>query len=334
VNLGSASEIVTKEDIQDYLLEFSKIFNQQLESRFGLNSTTYSENLHYKAYVTVSNTLGTAIEFFPSNQSELFFRTTADTIENAVFPNLGINTTPPDLDAAIMIWTGEPNGTMFHVTGHDILFRNLIFVTNMGHFVTLGAEGELYLFAVTVDGRYYHGMILKGGNTKDYWTKDEAEKDAMEFFEHKSFYGFEQAETIRDIMAYPIFVELLSPVLWKQYNAEDIGYTLVQFEHDKNEISKIAVDMYHLKPGYVDGVYEWLEKITPRPIELPEPPWYATAPWDWILSWVTGSLMGVLATQVWFRTRKRKEMLAVAKERETTGGQKKEKNNENERDVL
>lgn len=47
VNSNSALEIVTKEDIQEYLLEFFKIFNQQLESWFGLNSTAYSENLNY-----------------------------------------------------------------------------------------------------------------------------------------------------------------------------------------------------------------------------------------------------------------------------------------------
>jgi len=292
VNSQSSTEIVTPKDIRDYLSEFFKVFNKQLEFRFGLNSSSYFENLYYKIYVTISTTHGVAIEFFPSNKSEAYFIITEKRIKTAVFPDLKFKITPPNLDSTIFTWTGKPNETMFDVgNSTDVILKNLIIVTNKGQFIKLGSKGEVYLYDITVDGRYYHALILRGSNTKDCWTRDNAKKDAEELLKYKSFYGFKQAETIKEYMAYPVFVELLSPILWKQYNAKDIGYTLIQFENEMNEIRRLAVDTYHLDRNYADRIYAWLEKITPKPIELPEPPWYEVPPWSWILGWMVGVIL-------------------------------------------
>jgi len=305
VNSQSSTEIVTPEDIRDYLSEFFKVFNKQLEFRFGLNSSSYFENLYYGIYVTILTTHGAAIEFFPSNKSEIYFMITENRIETAVFPDLKFQVTPPNLDSTIFTWTGKPNETMFDVgNSTDVVLKNLIIVTNKGRFIKLGTKGEVYLYDITVDGRYYHALILRGSNTKDRWTRDEAKKDVEELFKYKSFYGFKQAETIKEYMAYPVFVELLSPILWKQYNAKKIGYTLIQFENEMNEIRNLAANTYHLDQNYADRVYAWLEKITPRPIKLPEPPWYEVPPWSWILGSIVGFVITSILAYICFRLRK------------------------------
>lgn len=261
-----------------------------MTQQFGPNSTIYSQYTNYEVYVTISTVHGVGIEFFPSNETQFHFNTVGVPIETTVFPNLGFNVTLPPMNATIFTWTGAPNGTMFEVgNATNTVMQNLMIVTNNGHFLELGEKGEIYLFDVTVDGRYYHALILRGGNSPDYWNQNTAQKDASIFFETKSFLTDRQAEATKEGMASPIFQTILSEILWKDRNALQIPYTFPEHDADIAAAKELAVDTYHFQSTYVDKFYSWIDQITPKPLVLPEQAWYELAPWSWILGSVVGS---------------------------------------------
>lgn len=282
---------ISSTDAENYLEDFFTVFDSKMAQQFGSNSTIYTQYINYEVYVTTSTVHGVGIEFFPSNKTQFYFNTVDVPIETAVFPNLGFNATLPPINASVLTWNGEPNGTMIEIgNASNTILQDLVFVTNNGHFIELGENGEVYLFDVTVDGRYYHALILRGGNSLDYWNQNVAEKDATTFFEQRSLLTYQQAETIKESMAYPIFQIALSKVLWKDRNALEINYTLPEHDRDIEAVKELANDIYHFPSTYVDRFYEWLDDITPRPLELPKQAWYELAPWSWILGGIVGTV--------------------------------------------
>ena len=277
-------------DAEGYLDEFLWVLDEKMIQTFGSNSTTYAQYTDYEVYITVSTVRGVGMEFFPSNETHFNFKTVDVPIETAVFPNLGFNVTLPPINASVLTWNGDPNGTMIEIgNASNTSLRDLVFVTNNGHFIELGENEEVYLFDVTVDGRYYHALILRGGNSLDYWNQSTAAKDASIFFETQSFLTYQQAEAIKESMAYPIFQTILSEILWKDRNALQIPYTLPEHDEDIAATKELAVGTYHFQSTYVDKFYSWIDQITPKPLVLPEQPWYAIAPWSWILGIIVGS---------------------------------------------
>jgi hypothetical protein len=262
-----------------------------MTQQFGPNSTIYAQYTNYEVFVTISTVHGVGIEFFPANKTHFYFTTIDVPVETAIFPSLGFNATLPPMNATTFTWSGEPNGTMFEVgNATDVTFQNLVIVTNNGHFIKLGENGEVYLFDVTVDGRYYHALILRGGNSLDYWNQNTAAEDVSIFFETQSFLTYKQAETIKESMAYPIFQTILSEILWKDRNALQIPYTLPEHDEDIAAAKDLAVGTYHFESTYVDKFYSWIDQITPKPLVLPEQAWYELVPWSWILGGIVGTL--------------------------------------------
>lgn len=313
ISYESPTLLVTEEEIREYLEHFLTTFAKELENRFDKNSTIYSENINYTVHATISKANGVGIELFPSDSMTINFELVENRIEQMIFPNLSFNVTSPEFEAATFVWTGEAGGTMFGLgnsTGFTL--KNLVFITNQGNFLELQEKGsEAYLFDITLDGRYYHTLILKGGNEREYWTKAVAESDAKMVLETKSFLGFQKAQAIKEAVAYPIFVEMLSGILWKQNNARNINYSLLQHEADMNSIRDIAMNTYHFESAFIDKVYNWLDTITPKPIELPEPIWYSIEPWSWLLG---GVLAILLEKSSAFIFRKAREPLRNTKE--------------------
>ena len=282
---------ISSTDAENYLKDFFTVFDSKMVQQFGSNSTIYTQYINYEVYVTISTMHGIGIECFPSNKTQFYFNTVDVPIETAVFPNLGFNVTLPPMNASIFTWTGAPNGTMFEVgDATNTEMRNLVIVTNNGHFLELGEKGEIYLFDVTVDGRYYHALILRGGNSPDYWNQNTAQKDASIFFETKSYLTDRQAEATKESMAYPIFQTMLSQILWKDRNALETNYTLPEHDRDIETVKELAIDTYHLPSTYVDQFYNWLDNITPRQLVLPKQAWYELAPWSWILGGIVGTV--------------------------------------------
>lgn len=282
---------ISNADAENYLNEFFTVFDENMTHQFGPNSTIYAQYTNYEVYVTISTIHGVGIEFFPSNETQFHFNTVGVPIETAVFPNLSFNATLPPINASVLTWNGKPNGTMIEVgNASNTSLRNLVFVTNNGHFIELGENGEVYLFDVTVDGRYYHALILRGGNSLDYWNQNTAAKDASIFFETQSFLTYQQAEAIKESMVYPIFQTILSEILWKDRNALQIPYTLPEHDEDIAAAKELAVGTYHFQSDYVDKFYSWIDQITPKPLVLPTQAWYELVPWSWILGGIVGTV--------------------------------------------
>jgi hypothetical protein len=293
---------ISRTDAENYLEDFLRVFSSKMAQQFGSNSTMYNQYINYEVYVTISTVHGVGVELFPSNKTQFHFNTVDVRIETAVFPSLGFNATLPPINASVLTWGGEPNGTMIMVgDATNTRLVSLVFITNNGHFIELGENGEVYLFDITVDGRYYHAMILRGGNSLGYWNQSTAEKDATTFFEQQSLLTYRQAETIKESMAYPIFQTVLSEVLWKDRNALETNYTLPEHDRDIEAVKELASNTYHFPSSYVDKFYEWLDDVTPKPLEMPKQAWYELAPWSWILAGIVG---GVCFEAVLFPIRK------------------------------
>jgi hypothetical protein len=234
---------------------------------------------------------GVGIEFFPANETHFHFTTIDVPVETAIFPNLGFNATLPPTNQSTVTWNGALNGTMNEIgNASDVIIQGGLWVTNRAHFIDFGENGEVYLFDVTVDGRYYHALILRGGDSLDYWNQNTAAKDASIFFETQSLLTYQQAEAIKESMASPIFQTILSEILWKDRNALQIPYTFPEHDADIAAAKELAVGTYHFQSTYVDKFYSWIDQVTPKPLVLPKPAWYEQVPWSWILGGIVGTV--------------------------------------------
>jgi len=288
---------VTIDDTQEYTETFLETYRQQVEEYFRFEYRKYFDfyaNFPYKARATVSDTHGAAIEFEPSNESLLYFRTTEQRIEMAVFPDVDLNMTSLDINATVFIWHGEPSHATFVVNGTGVL-SNIICITNKGHFLDLGIGGSLLLLNMNVDGRFYYVMMIKGNNMISSWAEDKAEEEAIKLFEQDLFHAFNQSAEIRRYMAYPILEKLISQIVWKHQHAEEIGYDMLQYYEDLTRIRDLAVTKYHLNSTFVDEILSWLEDIYPKP---PEPEWWKIAPYSWILGTIVGVPLTLLLERV------------------------------------
>lgn len=283
-----------KEIAQDYGETFLKTYIQQVEDNFRSQYRQYFDfyaNLPYKINATISSTHGAAMEFVPENEQMFDFRMVEQRIELVVFPEIDLNMTSLDVNATVLIWTGEPSQGMFAISGKRNVISGGIFITNTGHLMDLEIGGSVLLLNVNVDGRYYYAMMVKGSNTADAWTKHDAEAEAIDLFEEDLFHAFNQSEEIRKYMAYPLLEELISQIVWKHQHAEEIGYDLLQYYEDLAKVRELAVSKYHLNSTFVDEILNWLENI------YPQQPWWEVAP----NSWVIGAVIGVPVTMVFER---------------------------------
>lgn len=292
---------MTEEDVQDYAEAFLKAYLQQVEDNFRSEYREYFDfyaNSPYKINATLSSTHGAAVEFVPSNESLFDFRTTEQRIELTVFPDVDLNITSLDVNATVFIWGDEPSQAMFVINGTGNELRNIIFITNKGHFLDLGIGGSVLLLNVNVDGRYYYVMMTKGSNMPNSWTENLAKEDAMGLFEGDLFRAFNQSEEVRKYMAYPILEELISQIVWKHQHAKEVGYDLLQYYEDLAKVRDLAVNTYHLNSTFVDEILNWLEDIYPKQA------WWKVAPYSWILAAIVGVPVAIVLERVIIRAYK------------------------------
>ena len=241
---------VSEQDAENYTQTVLTTYSQKLEGAFREPYRTYFyfySHIPFAVNATVSNTHGCAIEFTPANESSFTFATTTLGIEQAVFP--------------ITNATGMP---MFVVNGnHNTLEGGFIF-TDGGNLLQMANQGTLWLFNVTVNGRYYFAMMIKGSNSADSWSSEIAKEDAQDLFEDDLFRAFNNSEEVRMYMAYPLLQQLISQIVWKHQHAQDIGYDLLQYREDLQRVRDLAVNTYRLNSTFVDEILNWLESEYPR----------------------------------------------------------------------
>lgn len=251
IQANASIPAIPNTDMENYLQMFFNVLDARIAYEFGLNSSAYAQYTNYQVYVTLSNSNGVGVEFFPSNDTEFHFSTVDAPIDRAVFPSLNFNVSLPPTNASILNWNGEAGGTMFEVgnsTG-DVM-QGLVIVTNNGHFLNIGQNGEIYLYDVSVDGRYYYALILRGGNTHS-WNQTTAQVDANQLSQ-RTFLTYQQAESIKESAANPVFQSVLSEILFKDRNTEKLNYTFNQHDEDMASVRELAVNTYHFQPTYVD----------------------------------------------------------------------------------